>query len=91
MKTSYQVSDASLKRLRALFIDARDGSTAFKVFDQWADQEGFSKYAYWDALEKACEIEPLLFGYVIRRLRDKQEKLDLVTRTFDMLKGESAS
>lgn len=88
MKTSYQVSDASLKRLRALAIEARN---PFDAFSQWAEKERFCKYTYWEALEKACCIDPLLLSATIRKLRDKQEKLDLVARTFDMLKGETTS
>jgi len=91
-KTSYQVSDSSIKRYWQLRkpktieeIEANERSTARQIFDKWVKIENFSSFTKWEAFKVVALQDYELMCSVIFELRDKTEKLNKLAEAFEII------
>lgn len=83
--TSYQVSDASIKRYHLLKVKifASDERILPKdVFSRWAKSEKFCKITRWEALQAIAKEDYSILEYVISELRQKTENLSKIGEAF---------
>lgn len=93
-KTSYQVSDASIKRYWAMRkpktieeIDEMLRKNPIDIFNSWTESENLSNGAYYLAMRRLCKDDRGLLGDVIDLLREKTEKLNKIADAFELLKS----
>lgn len=96
-KTSYQVSDASIKRYWQLRkpktledIEANEKLTTRQIFDKWVKIENFSSFARWDALKAVALQDYTLMCSVMLELREKTEKLNKIADAFEVINDLNA-
>ena len=90
-KTSYQVSDASIKRYWKMWESNRvsdDELNSMKLFNKWSKQENFCSYTKWDALRIIAKDDYELLSQVIYDLREKTEKLSKIADAFEIISYE---
>jgi len=97
-KTSYQVSDASIKRYWELRkpktieeIEDNEKLRPIDIFNKWAKQENFYKYTYWTALQKIAQEDYQILDHVIYMLEDKTQKLNKIAEAFDLINDLNAN
>jgi len=97
-KTSYQVSDASIKRYWQLRkpktieeIEANEKLTPRQIFEKWVRIENFSSYARWDALKAVALQDYELMCSVMCELREKTEKLNKIAEAFEIINDLNAN
>lgn len=97
-KTSYQVSDASIKRYWQLRkpktleeIEDNEKLRPIDIFDKWTKQENFCKYTYWSALQKIAEDDYCIMDHVIYMLKEKTEKLNKIAEAFEIINDLNAN
>lgn len=83
-KTSYQVSDASIKRYWQLKI-ANDNLRAIDIYEDWVKSESFCKYTKWEALGKIAKEDQGILEAIVLRLREKTEKLNKINEAFEII------
>jgi N-glycosylase/DNA lyase len=85
-KTSYTVSDASVKRYFELReTEAHEGDT-WACFEEWTENENFSKgAAYWDAMKIICRKDKAFLSEAIFSFQMAQQKLDQISSAFDVI------
>tara|TARA_R100000479_G_C6245218_1_gene150326 strand:+ start:77 stop:373 length:297 start_codon:yes stop_codon:yes gene_type:complete len=91
-KTSYQVSDASIKRYWKLRkpktiegIEANEKLRPIEIFHRWCNLESFYSYTKWEALEKIAQEDYHVLKSVIFQLREKTEKLNKIAEAFEII------
>ena len=97
-KTSYQVSDASIKRYWELRkpktiegIEANEKLRPIEIFHKWSNLESFSSYTRWEALEKIAKEDYHVLKSVIFQLKEKTEKLNKIAEAFDLINDLNAN
>lgn len=87
-KTSYQVSDASIKRYWKMWESNRNQpSEAFPIdlFNEWSDKEGFSASAHYSALVAICQEDVPLLRDVMDDYRETKRKLNKIADAFEII------
>lgn len=91
-KTSYQVSEASIKRYWAMRkpkteveIDTIVDLRPIDIFNKWAKKENFCRLTYWTALQAIAQEDYWILDHAIYMLRDKTEKLNKIADAFEII------
>jgi hypothetical protein len=87
-KTRYQVSDASVRRFKQKVLEELengDYNNPMGTFNEWATEEGFSKYTYWDALTNRCKEDKQLLADTLFEFKQTKDKLDQITSAFSVI------
>ena len=91
-KTSYQVSEASIKRYWQLRkpksiedIEANEELQPIDIFNNWANKENFCNITRWEALQAIAHEDYSILQYVIRELREKTKKLNKIVEAFEII------
>ena len=91
-KTSYQVSDASIKRYWQLRkpktiedIEANEELLPIDIFNSWANRENFCNITRWEALQAIANEDYSILQYVIYELREKTKKLNKIADAFEII------
>ncbi|QDP59132.1 MAG: hypothetical protein GOVbin4318_16 [Prokaryotic dsDNA virus sp.] len=91
-KTSYQVSDASIKRYWKLRkpktieeIEVNEKLQPVEIFNRWADSENFCNITRWEALQAIAKEDYLILQHVIYELREKTKKLNKISEAFEII------
>jgi Txe/YoeB family toxin of Txe-Axe toxin-antitoxin module len=91
-KTSYQVSDASIKRYWQLRkpktieeIEEMLKQEPIDIFKSWAKSENLSYEAYYTGMRRLCKADRGLLRDVIDLLKDKTEKLNKIADAFEII------
>ena len=85
-KTSYTVSDASVKRYFELRETEEYSYNTWHCFEEWAKRENFSKGgAYWDAMKIICREDKAFLSEAIFSFQMAQQKLDQISSAFDVI------
>lgn len=91
-KTSYQVSDAAIKRYwqmrkpkKEAEIDAIVDLRPIDIFNKWTKTENFCKYTYWTALQAIAQEDYWILDHAIYMLREKTEKLNKIADAFEII------
>ena len=85
-KTSYTVSDASVKRYWQLRTNEDYRGDTWHCFEEWAKRENFSKSgAYWDAMKIICREDKAFLSEAIFSFQMAQQKLDQISSAFDVI------
>ena len=95
-KTSYQVSDASIKRYWELRKPKTENEYTsdlrpIDIFNKWAKQENFCKYTYWTALQKIAQEDYWILDHVMYMLKDKTQKLNKIAEAFEIINDLNAN
>tara|TARA_B100001939_G_scaffold311505_1_gene294092 strand:- start:455 stop:754 length:300 start_codon:yes stop_codon:yes gene_type:complete len=95
-KTSYQVSDASIKRYWELRKPKTENEYTsdlrpIDIFNKWAKQENFCKFTYWDALQKIAQEDYWILDHVMYMLKDKTQKLNKIAEAFEIINDLNAN
>jgi len=85
-KTSYTVSDASVKRYFELRETEKYSHDSWNCFEEWTKRENFSKGgAYWDAMKIICRKDNAFLPEAIFSYQMAQQKLDQISSAFDVI------
>ena len=87
-KTSYQVSEASIKRYRLLQVqifESDENVPPIKIFNRWAESENFCNITRWEALKAIAKEDYSMLDHVIYELRDKTKKLNKIAEAFEII------
>ena len=91
-KTSYQVTDASIKRYWQLRkpktieeIEVMLSKEPIDIFRSWAESENLSNGAYYLAMRRICKEDRGLLGDVIDLLEEKTKKLNKIAEAFEII------
>lgn len=85
-KTSYTVSDASVKRYFTLKEREDYKYNSWSCFEEWTRLENFSKGgAYWDAMKIICKKDKSFLSEAIFSYQMAQQKLDQISSAFDVI------
>ena len=87
-KTSYQVSEASIKRYRLLQVqifESNENIQPIKIFDRWVESENFCNITRWEALQAIAKEDYSMLQNVIYELRDKTKKLNKIGEAFSII------
>ena len=91
-QTSYQVSDASIKRYWQLRkpktiedIEANEELQPIDIFNNWANRENFCNITRWEALQAIAREDYLILQHVIYELREKTKKLKKIADAFEII------
>lgn len=87
-KTSYQVSEASIKRYWKMWESNRkqdDRKHPRDLFNEWSDKEGFSVSAHYDALVMISQDDSNLLRSIIFDYRENKEKLNQISSAFELI------
>ena len=87
-KTRYQVSDASVGRFRQKVLEELengDYDNPLETFKEWAKEEGFSTFTYWEALTTVCKEDKQLLADTIFEFKQTKDKLDQITSAFSVI------
>jgi len=91
-KTSYQVSDASIKRYQNLRNCEEYKYDSWKCFKDWARMENFSKGgAYWDAMRIICGQDKAFLREAIFSYQLADEKLNKLAEAFEIINDLNAN
>jgi hypothetical protein len=87
-KTSYNVSDASIKRYWKMWETNRkqdDRLYPKELFDKWCDEENFSGYAHYDAMRMIVKEDFALLRDIITDYRETKRKLNTIADAFEII------
>ena len=87
-KTSYQVSDASIKRYRLLQVqifESDENMPPIEIFNRWVESENFCNITRWEALQAIAKEDYSMLQHVIYELRDKTKKLNKIAEAFEII------
>tara|TARA_R100001163_G_scaffold30951_1_gene24294 strand:+ start:481 stop:765 length:285 start_codon:yes stop_codon:yes gene_type:complete len=87
-KTSYQVSDASIKRYWKLWESNRkkdDRKLPIELFNEWSDEENFSVYAHYDAMSVIAKDDVPFLKSIIFDYRETRRKLNKISEAFEII------
>lgn len=87
-KTSYQVSEASIKRYWKMWENNRkqdDRKHPRDLFNEWSDKEGFSVSAHYSALVVICQEDTPLLRGVMYDYRETKGKLNKIAEAFEII------
>ena len=87
-KTSYQVSEASIKRYWKMWENNRkqdDRKYPIDLFNEWSDKEGFSVSAHYDALVLILQDDYNLLRDIMSDYRETKRKLNKIADAFEII------
>jgi hypothetical protein len=87
-KTSYQVSDASIKRYWQMWENNRkqdDRLYPKELFDNWSNEENFSGGAHYDAMRIIVKEDFALLREIISDYRETKRKLNKIADAFEII------
>jgi len=87
-KTSYQVSEASIKRYWKMWENNRkqdDRTHPIDLFNEWSEEENFSVYAHYDAMSVIAKDDFVLLKDIICDYRQTRRKLNKITEAFEII------
>ena len=85
-KTSYQVSEASIKRYQNLRKCEDYKYDSWRCFKDWARMENFSKGgAYWDAMRIICGQDKAFLREAIFSYQLTDKKLNKIAEAFEII------
>ena len=87
-KTSYQVSDASIKRYHLLQIQIFKVDKQIRpieIFNRWAKSENFCNITRWEALQAIAKEDYSILQEVIYELEEKTKKLNKISEAFEII------
>ena len=87
-KTSYQVSDASIKRYWKMWENNRkqdDRKYPMELFDEWSDKENLYVGARYDALRLILPEDFELLRSVMSDYRETKRKLNKIAEAFEII------
>lgn len=87
-KTSYQVSEASIKRyhlLQVQIFESDEQIRPIEIFNRWAESENFCKITRWEALQAIAKKDYSILQEVIYELREKTKKLNKIAEAFEII------
>ena len=87
-KTSYQVSEASIKRYWKMWESNRkqdDRKYPIDLFNEWSDKESFSVSAYYDALVLILQDDYNLLRDIMNDYRETKRKLNKIAEAFEII------
>ena len=92
-KTSYNVSDASIKRYWKLWENNRkqdDRLYPRELFDKWSDDENLSGQAHYDAMRIIVKEDYALLRDIITDYRETKRKLNKIADAFEIINDINA-
>jgi len=87
-KTSYQVSEASIKRYWKLWESNRkkdDCKPPIDLFNEWSEEENFSVYAHYDAMSVIAKDDVVFLKDIIYAYRETRRKLNKIKEAFEII------
>lgn len=87
-KTSYQVSDASIKRYWKMWDDNRkqdDRKYPMELFNEWSDKENLYVGAHYDAIRIIVKEDFALLRDIINDYRETKRKLNKLADAFEII------
>lgn len=87
-KTSYQVSEASIKRYRLLQVqtlESDENILPIEIFNRWVKSENFCNITRWEALQAIAKEDHSMLQHVIYELCEKTKKLNKISEAFEII------